>query len=990
MKRSVWENKSNGQLCVTIPKDSGVSAGEVVEVTPRPIKRVAYSFVVGDLFHYGHLQALEFAKKQCDYNVVGVLTDNVVEGYRFRPIANLKERKAVINALTCVDRVVVQDILDPTAILKQLHEEFPDSELILIKGDNWHHVPGKEFVEGVGGKLVSPPYYNRLSTFKIVNKLMEYKDKIKGIKSFSSFMRKEDTSQLPPDTAIISTKANTLKTLQSTLKKSVIEDMYVFTIAQWKTNHQEIINRLQQTFAGGAIAVRSSAIHEDTFDQSQAGCFASVLNVGADDSKAVEQAVKTVISSYRNKKSESSFNQILVQRQSTDITMSGVVFTRTLGTNAPYYVINYDESTGKTDTVTSGVENKVLYISCFAQKYPKQFLTLMESVKELEHLFPAFPLDVEFGVSSSGSVIIYQVRPLAANMHKAQQDEAVKKTIEHLKSSLVLLQSPQQHLSGETTIFADMPDWNPAEIIGDTPNMLDCSLYQYVITDSAWHEARTQQGYYTVHPAPLVVRIGNKPYIDVRSSFNSFVPATLSSSLRDKLVCWYLKKLRTHPELQDKIEFEIAYTCFDLGFDDRAQELVAAGFASSEITELRAALLELTNRLVVDSQQTIPADLTEVRRMEEQRCTLLSTIASQKSAKSILSVAQQLLDGCRNQGTVQFSKLARLGFIAKILLKSLVRKQVISQAFYDDFFASVTTVASDISADHARVAAGLLSEQDFIKKYYHLRPGTYDITSLRYDKSPLLLSFSPGAVSQQEKSVFTLDSQTEKSITQAFREAGLTFDAQTFFLFAKAATEARELAKFEFTKNLSDAIELIAQTGETLGFTRQELAYLDVQTLFAAAQSPQQTTMVSRWQEVIKTREQEQEVYSHIVLPPVLVTPADLDVVSYYVAKPNFITTQVCEASLVQVSSTADPLAIKNIKGNIVVIEQGDPGYDWIFTRQPAGLITKYGGVASHMAIRCAEFGIPAAIGCGEAIFNRIQTAQRCVLDCKKKTIEVH
>ena len=37
------------------------------------------------------------------------------------------------------------------------------------------------------------------------------------------------------------------------------------------------------------------------------------------------------------------------------------------------------------------------------------------------------------------------------------------------------------------------------------------------------------------------------------------------------------------------------------------------------------------------------------------------------------------------------------------------------------------------------------------------------------------------------------------------------------------------------------------------------------------------------------------------------------------------------------------------------------------------GLITKYGGVNSHMAIRCAELSVPAAIGVGEVIYNKIK-----------------
>jgi len=68
------------------------------------------------------------------------------------------------------------------------------------------------------------------------------------------------------------------------------------------------------------------------------------------------------------------------------------------------------------------------------------------------------------------------------------------------------------------------------------------------------------------------------------------------------------------------------------------------------------------------------------------------------------------------------------------------------------------------------------------------------------------------------------------------------------------------------------------------------------------------------------------------------------------------------------------------------MLENGDPGYDWIFTRNPAGLITKYGGVASHMAIRCAEFGIPAAIGCG-ILFDKLKGKEKINLDCELKKI---
>ena len=71
----------------------------------------------------------------------------------------------------------------------------------------------------------------------------------------------------------------------------------------------------------------------------------------------------------------------------------------------------------------------------------------------------------------------------------------------------------------------------------------------------------------------------------------------------------------------------------------------------------------------------------------------------------------------------------------------------------------------------------------------------------------------------------------------------------------------------------------------------------------------------------------------------------------------------------------------------IVCIENADPGFDFIFTKKISGLITKFGGANSHMAIRCAELGIPAAIGVGENLFTQIIKSKIVTIDCERKKI---
>ena len=100
---------------------------------------------------------------------------------------------------------------------------------------------------------------------------------------------------------------------------------------------------------------------------------------------------------------------------------------------------------------------------------------------------------------------------------------------------------------------------------------------------------------------------------------------------------------------------------------------------------------------------------------------------------------------------------------------------------------------------------------------------------------------------------------------------------------------------------------------------------------------------------------------------------------------PNFITTSRVHAPIIVLSATTSFKT--NVAGKIVCIVSADPGFDWIFPMGVAGLITMYGGSNSHMGIRCAEFNIPAAIGCGDELFKVLCSAQEATLDCENEVV---
>ena len=104
-----------------------------------------------------------------------------------------------------------------------------------------------------------------------------------------------------------------------------------------------------------------------------------------------------------------------------------------------------------------------------------------------------------------------------------------------------------------------MPDWNPAEIIGIRPK-LALSLYRELVTDSIWAYQRHNYGYRNLRSHPLMVNFFGLPYIDVRVSFNSFIPADLEDKLATKLIDYYISRLEENPSLHDKVEFEILFS----------------------------------------------------------------------------------------------------------------------------------------------------------------------------------------------------------------------------------------------------------------------------------------------------------------------------------------------------------------------------------------------------------------------------------------------
>ena len=768
------------------------------------------------------------------------------------------------------------------------------------------------------------------------------------------------------------TKAETLDALAPLLRSGRILPQVRFSVGDWRSDAAGLLAAITAApWSSDRVIVRSSARSEDAdAARSQAGKYDSVLGVLG--SAAVAEAVEKVISSFGNDACED--DQIFVQPMLDRVATAGVAFSRS-PSGGPYFIINYDDRSGLTDRVTAGVGDNLQTFFCLKSRpddCPPSLTPVIALVRELEELLACDAIDVEFAIAQDGQLFLLQVRPLAVDRDGLAADTKVDNALATIARKVELLSRPHPYLHGSRAIFGVMPDWNPAEMIGVRPKPLSLSLYRELITDAIWAYQRDNYGYQNLRSFPLLVSFHGLPYIDVRVSFNSFIPRDVPDELAGRVANYYIDRLLSEPHLHDKVEFEIIFSCYTLDLPKRISRLAEHGFSPDEIAEFSGALRRLTNRIMHGE--------TALWRHDHAKIDLLAgrlpTIYNAKLDK--ISRIYWLIEDCKRYGTLPFAGLARAGFIAVQLLQSLVAVGVLNAEEGATFMASVDTVGSRIGQDFAQ-----LPKADFLARYGHLRPGTYDILSPRYDEAPdLYFDWSGERTTSSAPPRFALSIQQLRRIEQLLKEHQLDIDVLSFIEFIKAGIEGREYAKFVFSRSLSDALSLIKQLGEDHGLSAEDCAFVNydaIRKLYSESGSVRDILLDS-----IKDGKERHALTSNLVLPPIIASPDEVFAFHLPPSQPNFITRKSVTAP---VALLADPP--QTFTGRILFVPSADPGFDWIFTRGISGFVTQFGGANSHMAIRAGELGIPAVIGAGEALYQRWCAARKLCLDCISQRVLV-
>jgi phosphohistidine swiveling domain-containing protein len=549
-----------------------------------------------------------------------------------------------------------------------------------------------------------------------------------------------------------------------------------------------------------------------------------------------------------------------------------------------------------------------------------------------------------------------------------------------------LIKQARSQLAARRELWSDMTDWNPAEMLGDRPRPLAVSLYQYLVTNEAWIRGRASLGYRYVTPSALVETIAGKPYVNVRRSFLSLTPASVPTELAQRLVEDRLEALAERPQLHDKVELDLLFTAADVAKPERTTCLLERGFSRSEVDELNAHLRTLTDSVLTNYARFQANDAQLIQELAGW-CARCRPPRHERDLNALLSFVRAGLRNCRDQGVVPFARQARAAFIARDLLSRLTASSCIEAHWLDAWWRSLDTVAQRVTHAVVDLGEGRIARSDFDAAFGHLRARTYDICSPRYDQIQWMPSATMRCPARGDPPL--LGSVERARIEEGLRGAGLHMSADEFLDFARGAMKAREETKFGFSLVLSDVLEALSLVGEAVGFSREDLSFLRIEDVTDPAnEAATLADLRSRWQELVRSRHDLWATGLRVALSDFLSGAEDLLVARRYLARPNFVTRETVAADVTVLDSPAPSPGV-TLSGKIVVTEAADPGFDWIFALGIAGLVTRYGGSVSHMAIRCGEFGLPAAIGCGDELFQRIARARRVLLDCADGRIEI-
>jgi glutamine kinase len=750
------------------------------------------------------------------------------------------------------------------------------------------------------------------------------------------------------DRSFQASKATWLKRFKASGLSRYVPPFAVLTVSHWFADPQDCIKRVQTQFRGRLVAVRSSRAQECAGVAAQAGRYRSVGAVDPSELQMLRGAISAVVRSYGEPRVA---DEILIQDWIGDA-IATIGASSSSATPYPKTACVSHRLGSETHAITAGWTNVQRYWLADGHSpvahWPSAVRRAFALLSHIEITLGIAAFELEIAVDSRGRLRLLQLSP-STQSAPALSFSQRRRGIARLLWQYDQAARPRSGELGSATVLGLMPDWNPAELIGEHPRALAASVFQGLIAKRAWREARVGLGYRDAPTHPLIAFIAGRPYVDVRASLNSLLPGSLAPSLALPVINTSLEKLRLQPSLHDRIETELQPTC--TGFaDEWRQQLRLAGLNASAQRQWHKSLLMLDTRW---NERPSGADSLG---------KLVTAAAQIKRSIAVTGTDPGALVGClvdiESALARVFAADARLAFVARFQLASLARAGAISVSRLNEIFGSTTVLHSPLGIN--------------AKAHGAQRPSTFDIRV-----PPLRSSNSP---SNHARKTMTFSASERRAVNALLQTQEIVIGADAWLARAQGRIEQREQGKYLLAEALSNWLGAVAHWGSTLGFTTDDLSHLSLAALQKHRGAPQAARIIARNRAL-------HEAQRAIRLPILITRRRDVYASTDSALRPTFSGSGRVTGRV----QVIDRFTIRRTiaAGTIVVSRAADPGFDWIFEQPIAALVTCFGGPHSHMAIRCGETLLPCVLGCGETTYQALLGAQCISIDLEQRHLVI-
>ncbi len=741
-----------------------------------------------------------------------------------------------------------------------------------------------------------------------------------------------------------------------------LEDVIEIKASDFDLYKEAVWGNIKRTFPEGMLIVRKNYVTREEGVAAGSGLFQGYEGVDVTSKEDVFDAIRKVASQC----TDDEDNEIILHRMYDNLNICGVCYTRDIYYGRPYYMVvyNYVEET-KGDNAKIKSRTKWIANNVSREFLDESFMNLIFAARDLEKAIEIQEFSIEFGIDSDNNILVYQIKPMdrLVGSHILMTDREFADTKAFAKCNYL----DTHH------IMSHHAYWNPSKMIGSEPRPLDYSLFKGILTSGIWGETIKKLGYEDAEGS-LMHRVGNKPYVSIDCLFNALLPSGMDRILRDKIFNYYQNSLTDNRRKHRKVDSAVVFGSYNFSTARRLRKLAHYGFSEEEINCFGESLLELTENIINNYEEIHDQDTEALTKLMITRRKVRELKPGEETnSMKLYSYVSELIEAMRSYCSPGYTRQERCEFIAKGFCTSLVKEKYLKREDIDAFRLSLDTVSSCFKKDFEDYISGKLSWKDFDGKYGHLRISICDIRAHSYRKLYSDLETVREYDSSSKRTSRALDREI---IEKALKESKLSIDADKLIGFINGASELADSYRFEYAKSIGLLLDIIARLGELIGIDKEDMSYLEIQDL-DAYHSRDSYVMT------IEARRNMYHAYSYLVLPDVIINVGDLDVIDIDEETPDYLTEECVSGDVAYYDGGHDI----DVTGKIVLLSKVTLAYDWIFTKDIKGIITKKDTKDSRIAKRCRELGIPAALGCGEKLFNAVLLMKSIELDCANKRI---